>query len=88
MDGVRPQGAFSWELTCARELPGSGTDSGRTSQARRFLAPVHDRFIEGFGTPDLTAAQAHLTTLRSEPWSPSPTNGRPATLPPSHDVSG
>jgi predicted ATPase len=37
---------------------------GRTSQARKVLAPVYQRFTEGFKTADLLAAKALLDALR------------------------
>jgi len=37
---------------------------GRTTQARKVLAPVYRRFSEGFGTTDLMTAKALLDTLR------------------------
>jgi predicted ATPase len=33
---------------------------GRHDEARRLLAPVYDRFTEGFETPALRAARALL----------------------------
>jgi predicted ATPase len=36
---------------------------GRHSEARQILAPVYDRFTEGFATSDLRAAKALLDAL-------------------------
>jgi len=44
-----------------RTAPPAG---GRTTQARKVLAPVYGRFTEGFGTADLMTAKALLDTLR------------------------
>jgi hypothetical protein len=35
----------------------------RRNAARQVLAPVYDRFTEGFATPDLRAAKALLDEL-------------------------
>jgi predicted ATPase len=40
---------------------------GRIKEARELLAPVYDRFIEGFETADLRAAKALIGELR-EPY--------------------
>jgi predicted ATPase len=37
---------------------------GRTTHARKVLAPVYRRFTEGLGTADLMTAKALLDTLR------------------------
>jgi predicted ATPase len=39
-------------------------DQGRTKEAHDLLAPVHDRFTEGFETADLKAAKALLDNLQ------------------------
>jgi predicted ATPase len=36
---------------------------GRSDEARQLLAPVYDRFTEGFETPDLRSAKALLDEL-------------------------
>ena len=36
---------------------------GRTSEAHKLLAPVYDRFTEGFATADLRAAKTLLGAL-------------------------
>jgi predicted ATPase len=38
-------------------------DQGRSADAMALLQPVYDRFTEGFGTADLKAAKALLTSL-------------------------
>ena len=55
---AREQGALAWELRAAMSLARLWqTDSVR---ARAVLAPVFDRFSEGFGTADLRAAKVLL----------------------------
>ena len=39
-------------------------DQNRIKEARELLAPVYDRFTEGFGTADLEAAKALIGDLR------------------------
>jgi predicted ATPase len=64
LDWARRQGALSWELRSATSLARLYHRQGRTTQARKVLAPVHRRFTEGFKTADLRAAKALLDTLR------------------------
>jgi predicted ATPase/DNA-binding winged helix-turn-helix (wHTH) protein len=63
MDLARQQGALFWELRSALSLARLRASQGRHSEARQVLAPIHDRFTEGFGTVDLRAARAMLETL-------------------------
>jgi predicted ATPase len=58
------QGALSWELRAATSLARLWRDQNRTKAAREILAPVYDRFTEGFETTDLKAAQWLLDDLR------------------------
>jgi tetratricopeptide (TPR) repeat protein len=60
----RRQDALSWELRSATSLARLYHRQGRTTQARKVLAPVYRRFTEGFKTADLLAAKALLDTLR------------------------
>ena len=60
LDWAHRQGALSWELRAATSLARLRHQQDRTAEARRFLAPVYDRFTEGFGTADLKAAKALL----------------------------
>jgi len=53
------QSALSWELRAATSLCQLWHDRGRTKDALELLAPIHDRFTEGFETADLRAAKAH-----------------------------
>jgi predicted ATPase len=60
----RRQDALSWELRSATSLARLYHRQGRTTHARRVLAPVYRRFTEGFKTADLLAAKALLDALR------------------------
>jgi predicted ATPase/DNA-binding winged helix-turn-helix (wHTH) protein len=60
---ARQQGALSWELRCATSLARLWRDQARSDEARKLLAPVYGRFIEGFETADLKAAKALLADL-------------------------
>jgi predicted ATPase/DNA-binding winged helix-turn-helix (wHTH) protein len=59
------QEALLWELRAALSLARlrGRANRGRGGEARQILAPVYDRFTEGFGTPDLRAARALLDEL-------------------------
>ena len=57
---AREQGAFFWELRIALSLARLRATQGRHDEVRQLLAPVYDRFTEGFETPDLRAARALL----------------------------
>jgi predicted ATPase/DNA-binding winged helix-turn-helix (wHTH) protein len=57
---AREQGALSWELRIALSLSGLRITQGRHDEARQLLAPIYDRFTEGFDTPALRAARALL----------------------------
>ena len=63
LDWARRQGALSWELRAATSLARLLSDQGRSADAIALLQPVYDRFTEGFGTPDLKAAEALLDAL-------------------------
>ena len=63
LDWARRQGALSWELRAATSLARLWRDQNRTKAAREILAPVYDRFTEGFETVDLKAAKALLHDL-------------------------
>ena len=64
LDWARRQGALSWELRSATSLARLHHRQGRTTQARKLLAPVYRRFTEGFATADLASAKALLDALR------------------------
>jgi predicted ATPase/DNA-binding winged helix-turn-helix (wHTH) protein len=61
---AREQGSLSWELRCATSLARLWQEQGQSKKARALLAPVYDRFKEGFATEDLQAAKAHLDVLQ------------------------
>jgi tetratricopeptide (TPR) repeat protein len=60
---AREQDALFWELRIALSLAGLRVSQGRDHEATAMLAPVYDRFTEGFATPDLQAARALLDKL-------------------------
>jgi predicted ATPase/TolB-like protein len=57
LDVARRQEALSWELRAATSLARLWRDQGRKEDASRLLAPVYERFTEGFETADLKAAK-------------------------------
>jgi predicted ATPase/DNA-binding winged helix-turn-helix (wHTH) protein len=57
------QGALFWELRIAISLARLRIRQGRHESVRDVLAPVYNRFTEGFGTADLSAAKAILNSL-------------------------
>ena len=63
IDVAQQQGALFWELRAASSLARLRVAQHRPDDARRILAPVYERFAEGFGTADLRAAKAMLETL-------------------------
>ncbi len=60
---ARRQSALSWELRAALALARLRAGEGQPGQAREVLAPVYERFTEGFGTRDLQAAKQLLAEL-------------------------
>jgi predicted ATPase/DNA-binding winged helix-turn-helix (wHTH) protein len=64
---ARQQGALFWELRGALSLARFRVTQDRRDDARQILAPVYDRFTEGFETADLRAARAMLQSLPSRP---------------------
>jgi predicted ATPase/DNA-binding winged helix-turn-helix (wHTH) protein len=63
LDWARRQRALSWELRTATSLARMWRDQGRNKEAADLLAPVYNRFTEGFDTADLNAARALLNEL-------------------------
>jgi predicted ATPase/DNA-binding winged helix-turn-helix (wHTH) protein len=63
IDWARRQSALSWELRAATSLARMRHRQNRASEARELLAPVCDRFTEGFETADLRAANALLEAI-------------------------
>src|SRR6185436_5380023 len=64
LDVARRQDVLAWELRAAMSLARLWRGQRRVSQARKLLEPVYQRFTEGFGTMDLVAAKALLTSMR------------------------
>ena len=62
---AREQGALFWQLRVALDLARLRAPEGRREEATQILAPVYDRFTEGFATTDLRTARALLDTLPS-----------------------
>jgi predicted ATPase len=63
LDWARQEGALSWELRAATSLARLLRDRDRIGEARDLLAPIYERFTEGFGTADLQAAKQLLDEL-------------------------
>ncbi|MGA2996597.1 ATP-binding protein [Bradyrhizobium sp.] len=63
LDWARRQGALSWELRCATSLARLWRNLARSNEAGELLAPVYNRFSEGFDSADLEAAKALLKDL-------------------------
>lgn len=63
LDLAARQGALAWELRSATSLARLRRRQGRAREARAILAPVYDRFVEGFETADLVAARLLLDEL-------------------------
>jgi predicted ATPase len=59
----RRQGALFWELRAALSLARMRVMHDQPDDARRTLAPVFDRFTEGFDTVDMRSARAVLDSL-------------------------
>jgi predicted ATPase len=58
LDWARRQGALSFELRAATSLARLLREQHRSTEAIALLAPVYDRFTEGFETDHLKAAKA------------------------------
>jgi predicted ATPase len=63
LDVACQQGALSWELRAATSLARLWRDQARSKEARELLAPVYDRFTEGFATADLRAARSLIEEM-------------------------
>lgn len=61
---ARHQGALAWELRSATSLAQLWQRQGRQRQAHTLLAPIYNRFTEGFATPDLTKVRGLLDELQ------------------------
>jgi non-specific serine/threonine protein kinase len=60
---AREQDALFWELRLALSLANLRMTQHRRDEARQILAPVYEKFTEGFETTDLRTARAMLDTL-------------------------
>ena len=60
---AKEQGALFWELRAAMSLAQLRVRQSRQDDARKILAPVYDRFTEGFEAADLRSARAMLEIL-------------------------
>jgi predicted ATPase len=65
LDWARRQEALSWELRSATSLAQLYLSRGRPEQAEALLAPIYERFTEGFATPDLVRARRLLEATQS-----------------------
>ncbi|MHC8314954.1 ATP-binding protein [Pseudomonas sp. LB3P31] len=63
---ARNQGALAWELRSATALAQLWQGQGRHQQAYELLAPVYERFTEGFATPDLLQVRRLLDDLQGQ----------------------
>jgi class 3 adenylate cyclase/predicted ATPase len=73
---ARRQQAKSWELRAAISLAELLEARGRDGEAQALIAPIYERFDEGFETADLVKARRILqssgSTLKRHPLQPSP----------------
>jgi predicted ATPase len=58
-------GAVTFELRCATDLAAHLIATGRRPKAARLLAPIYQKFTEGFETRDLVAATQMLHRART-----------------------
>ena len=63
LEAARHDGTLSWQLRAATSLARLLRDRDRIGEARDLLAPIYERFTEGFGTTDLQAAKLLLDEL-------------------------
>lgn len=61
---AKAQGALAWELRSATSLAQLWQHQGRHQQAHQLLAPIYQRFTEGFATPDLMTVRRLLDELQ------------------------
>jgi predicted ATPase len=65
LEMARAQGAQSLELRAAGDLARLWAERGERGRAHELLAPVLQRFTEGFDTADLKEANALLGELQA-----------------------
>jgi predicted ATPase len=63
IDLARRQHSLAWELRATTTLARLWQRQGRSEEARGVLAPVYERYTEGFATPDLVDARVLLDNL-------------------------
>ena len=84
---ARKMDARFWELRAATSLARLHCEQGRPTDARDLLAPIYERFTEGFGLSDLVEAKVLLASLQAIPgrgdrFTAQPTRAdRPALAP-------
>jgi predicted ATPase/DNA-binding winged helix-turn-helix (wHTH) protein len=61
---ARTQGALAWELRSATSLAQLWQRQGHRQRAYDLLAPIYERFTEGFATPDLMTVRRLLDELQ------------------------
>jgi predicted ATPase/DNA-binding winged helix-turn-helix (wHTH) protein len=61
---AKRQGALAWELRSATSLAQLWQRQGHYRRAHELLAPIYNRFTEGFATPDLTTVRRLLDELQ------------------------
>jgi predicted ATPase len=73
---------LSWELRTATSLARLLRDQNRSTEAIALLAPIYNRFTEGFETADLKAAKALIDGFyNTEKTSQSPLMDAPPKAP-------
>jgi predicted ATPase len=63
---AKHQGALAWELRSATSLAQLWQRQGLYQQAHELLAPIYNRFTEGFSTPDLSKVRRLLDELHGQ----------------------
>ncbi|WP_415769898.1 ATP-binding protein [Pseudomonas sp. LB3P38] len=63
---AKHQGALAWELRSATSLAQLWQRQGRYQHAHDLLAPIYNRFTEGFATPDLHKVRRLLDELHGQ----------------------
>jgi tetratricopeptide (TPR) repeat protein len=66
IEAARKQHARSWELRAAVSLASQLSQQGRIDEACKWLAPVFEKFDEGFDLPDLKQAAELMNDLRNK----------------------
>jgi predicted ATPase len=61
---AKTQAALAWELRTATSLAQLWQRQGHVQQAHDLLAPIYNRFTEGFATPDLIKVRQLLDELQ------------------------